>query len=286
MSLTSLLSAKGSPGCTTTALGLTLRWGKPAVLTEADIAGSSILAGYFRGEMHQDRGVFQLAVRQANARRLELHDLWEQAITIGLPPNESGETRAAAEQPGEETPFASLIPGIPSANQSGAVRSLWGDLASSLRSLESGGVDAIVDLGRLDPRGGDDRSSLLSLSDQILLVTRSRLPDVQASIALAEQLRATYDSTTPEISPLGLVVVGPGQPYDAGEIAEACGMRLAGTLSWDPVTSEVYSLGSRRGRRFETTSLNKSLDTLAASLRTRIATRKTHIAGAQEGGSA
>lgn len=285
MALISLLSAKGSPGCTTTALGLTLRWGRPALLAEADIAGSSILAGYFQGEIHQDRGVFQLAVRQATARRLDLNDLWDQAITIGLSPDGHEDSASAAPETGE-TPFASLIPGIPTAAQANSVRALWGDLASSLRSLEDGGVDALVDLGRVDPRGGDDRSSLLSLSDQILLVTRSRLPDVQATIALAEHLRSRYDSATPEISPLGLVVVGPGQPYDAGEIADACHIRLAGTVSWDPVASEVYSLGSRRGRRFETTSLNKSLDTLAASLRRRIITRKTHIAGAQEGGTA
>lgn len=284
MALISILSAKGSPGCTTTALGLTLRWGSPAILTEADIAGSSLLAGYFQGEMHQDRGVFQLALRQAATRRIELTDLWDQAITIGLPPND-GEVKTTADvnQP-EAPPFASLIPGIPSATQAGAVRSLWGDLATSLRSLESGGVDALVDLGRVDPRGMDDRAALLSLSDQILLVTRSRLPDVQATITLAELLRTRYDSATAEISPLGLVVVGPGQPYDAGEIADACGIRLAGTLAWDPVSAEVYSLGSRRSRRFETTSLNKSLDALATSLRGRITLRKSHIAGAQDGG--
>lgn len=285
MALISLLSAKGAPGCTTAALGLTLRWGKPAILAEADLAGSSILAGYFQGELHQDRGVFQLALRQAATRRLELHDLLAQAITIGLPPSEAGENRLPPHPGGEEVPYASLIPGIPSPTQAAAVRPLWGDLASTLRSLEAGGIDAIADLGRLDPRGGDDRGTLLGLSDQILLVTRSRLPDVQASIALAEQLRSKYDSTTTEISPLGVVVVGAGQPYDAGEIADACGIRLAGTLAWDPVSSEVYSLGSRRGRRFETTSLNKSLDTLAGSLRRRITTRNIHIAGAQEGGT-
>lgn len=280
MALISLISAKGSPGCTTTALGLTLRWGRPAMLTEADTAGSTILAGYLRGQQHQDRGLFQLALKQAATRRVDPSDLWDQSITIGLDPD-----APQPEQPTGELPYASLLPGIPAAAQAGAVRSMWGDLASSLRSLDSGGLDAIADLGRFDPRGVDDRTPLLGLSDQIILLTRSRLPDVQSTVGLAEHIRSRYDSATQEISPLGLVVVGSGQPYEAKEIAEYCNMRLLGTIAWDPVSAEVYSLGSRRGRRFETSSLNRSLDALAATIRTRVTTRSRHIAGAQEGGT-
>lgn len=278
MALISLVSAKGSPGCTTTALGLTMRWGRPAMLVEADIAGSTILAGFLRGQLHQDHGILQLALKQATARHVDVTDLWDQTLTIGLDPD------TPAPDHTDTQPYASLLPGIPSAAQASAARSLWGDLAASLRSLDDGGVDAIVDVGRYDPRGHDDRGALLALSDQIILLTRSRLPDVQAAVGLTEHLHTRFGSTTAEISPLGLVVVGPGQPYDAGEIAEHHHMRLLGTTSWDPVSAEVYSLGSRRGRRFDSSSLNRSLDALAGSIRSRVASRSRHIAGTPDGG--
>lgn len=52
MALVTLVSAAGSPGVTTTGLGLALCWPRPVVLVEADPAGSSALAaGYFRGRL-------------------------------------------------------------------------------------------------------------------------------------------------------------------------------------------------------------------------------------------
>ena len=45
-----LASASGSPGVTTTALGMALLWPRPVLLVEADpTGGSGLLAGYFRG---------------------------------------------------------------------------------------------------------------------------------------------------------------------------------------------------------------------------------------------
>ena len=50
MALIVLASAWGSPGVTTTALGLTFNWPRPVLLVEADPTGASgVFAGYFRG---------------------------------------------------------------------------------------------------------------------------------------------------------------------------------------------------------------------------------------------
>jgi hypothetical protein len=50
MAVIALASASGSPGVTTTALGLALLWPRPVLLIEADpTGGSGLLAGYFRG---------------------------------------------------------------------------------------------------------------------------------------------------------------------------------------------------------------------------------------------
>ena len=49
MALIVLTSAAGSPGVTTTAVGLALTWPRPVLLVEADpTGGSAVLAGYFR----------------------------------------------------------------------------------------------------------------------------------------------------------------------------------------------------------------------------------------------
>ena len=61
MALIVLTSASGSPGVTTSAVGLALTWPRPALLVEADpTGGSSVLAGYLRGltaqVARQDRG--------------------------------------------------------------------------------------------------------------------------------------------------------------------------------------------------------------------------------------
>src|SRR3546814_6778811 len=63
MEVTALCSASGSPGVTTTALGMALLWPRPVLLIEADATGGSgILAGYFRGIKSYDQGLVELAL--------------------------------------------------------------------------------------------------------------------------------------------------------------------------------------------------------------------------------
>ncbi len=51
VSLYALVSPGGSPGCTTTALAVTLTWPQPVILAECDPAGGDILAGLFAGHL-------------------------------------------------------------------------------------------------------------------------------------------------------------------------------------------------------------------------------------------
>ena len=58
MAVIALTSASGSPGVTTTALGLALSWPRPVLLVEADPTGASgLLAGYFRGARYYESGL-------------------------------------------------------------------------------------------------------------------------------------------------------------------------------------------------------------------------------------
>src|ERR1700712_667016 len=63
MALVVLASASGSPGVTTTALGLALRWPRPVVLVDGDpVGGSAVLAGFFRGQVAHNDGLVQLVL--------------------------------------------------------------------------------------------------------------------------------------------------------------------------------------------------------------------------------
>ena len=62
MAVIALGSAAGSPGVTTSALGLALTWPRPVLLIEADpTGGSAMLAGFFRGTTAQTAALIDLA---------------------------------------------------------------------------------------------------------------------------------------------------------------------------------------------------------------------------------
>lgn len=63
MAVVTLCSASGSPGVTTTALGLALSWSRPVLLLEADpTGGSAILAGYLKGARTPPDSLIDLAL--------------------------------------------------------------------------------------------------------------------------------------------------------------------------------------------------------------------------------
>ena len=67
MAVIALTSASGSPGVTTTAVGLALLWPRPVILVDADpTGGPGILAGYFRGTREYEAGLIELALSPAD----------------------------------------------------------------------------------------------------------------------------------------------------------------------------------------------------------------------------
>ena len=65
MAIIALTAGSGSPGVSTTTVGLALCWPRPVVLVEADpTGGSGILAGYFQGQVAHDGGLIELAMAQ------------------------------------------------------------------------------------------------------------------------------------------------------------------------------------------------------------------------------
>ena len=211
-----LTSASGSPGVTTTVMGLALTWPRPVLVVEADpTGGSGILAGFFKGQTPHTAGLIELAMAQR--QDLVAAELPHQLVDI----------------PGSQ---AKLLAGSRSHAQASSLIALWPALWEALRDLESTGQDVLVDAGRLGLEGSP--KPLLFGADVTLLLTRSTLPSLIAATSWAETLR---DETASTATHVGLLVVGEGHPYPAREVAPALRLPLVAKIAWDRRTAAVLS---------------------------------------------
>lgn len=249
MAVIALASASGSPGVTTTALGLALLWPRPVLLVEADpTGGSGLLAGYFRGTREYEAGLIELALTASS-----IHDgLAEIAQRI------AGTT-------------VSFVAGTRSHTQAPALRDLWQPLAEELADLESTGQDVIVDAGRLGLLGSPE--PLLTSADLTLLVTRTTLPALSAVRSWADAIqRGALDWQQ-----AGVVVVGAGQPYKASEVGRVLGLPVVATLPDEPDAAAVFSRGARPAKRFETGPLVRGLQAGIASVHSTVSRRRSEL---------
>lgn len=249
MTIITLASASGSPGVTTTALGLAMFWRRPVLLVEADpTGGSALLAGYWRGQRDQT-GLLELVMA-------ERHGVLADALPRMLLTIDGSNV--------------SVLVGTKSHEQAGSLARLWDPLLGVLQELS--GQDVIVDAGRLGLEGSPQ--PLVRFSDVTLLVTHSSLPALAAARSWAKTLAA-------DVVPgheAKIVLVGEGRPYRAAEVSRTLGLPVAGSIEWDPKRAEVFSLGSPfpparftgeqgASRAFEQSGYVRSLKTLATVLR-------------------
>jgi hypothetical protein len=222
MALIVLASASGSPGVTTTALGLALVWHRPVILVDADpVGGSALLAGYFQGTVCDDDAMVTLVLARRDGRLADV--LPQTLITI----------------PGSHV---SILPGPKSHAQAGSLSELWAALAYELRALEQTGQDVIVDAGRLgmvhSPQG------LIRAANLSLLLTRTDLPALAAARQWAsEWTEAAQDGTG--AASVATLLVGAGRPYDAAEVAKVLAIPVLESLAWDPRSARVFSEGQK-----------------------------------------
>ena len=249
MAVIALASASGSPGVTTTALGLALLWPRPVLLVEADpTGGSGLLAGYFRGTTTYAAGTIELALTSSNL----------------------GDALADVAQPIAGTQV-SYVAGTRSHTQAGALSDLWPSLAVALAELEPTGQDVIIDAGRLGLVGSP--GDLLEAADLALLVTRTHLPALSAARSRADALRRP---------PLdwhqsGVLLVGESQPYSAREVATVVELPVVASLADDPESAAVFSRGAKPPRRFETGALSRGLQAAIAAIHTTVIRRRTEL---------
>lgn len=249
MAVIALASASGSPGVTTTALGMALLWPRPVLLVEADpTGGSGILAGYFRGAREYTSGIIELALSSSNV----------------------SDALADVAQPIEGTQV-SMVAGTRSHAQAGAVCDLWSPLAEALAELESAGQDVIIDAGRLGLSGSPE--PLLDAADLALLVSRTTLPALSALRSWAD----FFQRPPLDLYQSAVLLVGDGQPYGAHEVSNVVDLPVVATLPDDPESAAVFYRGAAPPRRFETSPLTRSLHAAIAAIHSTITHRRTEL---------
>ena len=210
MPLISLVSVKGSPGVTTTALALATVWpAQRRLLAEFDPAGGDL--GVRLG-LPAGAGLAGLA---ASTRRPHAHhSLWPFAHEL------AGGMHVLAAPPGAEQASACLH-----TLAAGGV----------LRRLAAGAATAqavvIADGGRLDPRCPTGQAGVPA--GAVLVVARPHLSDLA-------HLAGRLDAIGQQANLAGLVLVTGGKlprtdpAYPAREITRALGVRVLGSLPADP----------------------------------------------------
>lgn len=231
MAVVLLASATGSPGVTTTALGLALAWPRHCLVADCDRDPSqAVQAGYLRGMDNGGRGLMSLAHLHREGTPLA-PELWRHT----LPLTQAGDRERR------------FLPGFSTAGASRLFEHVWGTLGEALASLDERGIDVLIDGGRISPAGLPP--GLVSAADAVVVCVRSSLRSLAAArihlTTLEEQLRSM-----PTPTPAALAVVGPGRPYAAGEIAAQFGLACWLEPPWDQRAAEVLSDGAVEPRRF------------------------------------
>lgn len=249
MALIVLTSASGSPGVSTSALGLALAWPRPVLLVDADPTGSrSIPAGYLRGgQLPTADTIVDLAVPARQG-----------TLTEDLP-------RMLIDLPGSSV---QMLCGPRRHTQARALSGLWEPLAAEFKRLELTGQDVIVDAGRLGLEGSP--MPLLLAADLTLLATRSSLPALVAASSWAPTLLDSFTQRAAGAN-LGALLIGAGRPYRPAEVAKVLGLPVLAALPWDPPSAQVFSEGATPPRRkFEQAPLPRALRSAVPAVQTTI----------------
>ncbi|MEO3939212.1 hypothetical protein V3N99_21035 [Dermatophilaceae bacterium Soc4.6] len=266
MAVIVLCSASGSPGVTSTALGLALAWPRPVLLVDADpTGGSAIFAGYLRAQSAPTDSLVDLALAARDG-----HLTAAIAAAVIRIPGPSG----------EDVSTVSLLPGTRAHGQARGLSGLWEPLAAELAALEDTGQDVIVDAGRLGLVGSPQ--PLLYAADVALLVARSDLVSLAGARSWAETLRTGFERVG-GVSALSLLLVGEGRPYSAGEVRKVLQIPVTASLPWDPDAAAVFARGATAPRRFGSSALVRSLTAASTAVQAAAAANREQLAAVGAG---
>lgn len=233
--ITVLCSAAGSPGVTTTALGLALFAEEPTLLVDVDRdASQAVLAGFLGGQDPRGRGIVPLVQQRG---------VIEDALRYCLPLADEGER--------------AFLPGFPQAANVSLFSTVWSQLVRVLRRLSEEGTFVVVDAGRVQASGLP--TPLVEAADVVGIVSTASLRSLAATRlarpGLGEARRA------------GMLMVGPEKPYSLAEAAAAFELEPLGIVPYHPAHAAVLSDGDPQPSRFSKSPLVRALRELAVDLR-------------------
>lgn len=194
-----LVSAKNSPGVTTTAVALAEVWPRPVLLAECDPRYSDILAGYQQGSGDMTKGLLGLAaIHQRSNVEQEIYNYV---------------------QPLGPDTEARLLAGIQVPGQAAGVSVLWDRLAAILPTMivKRRPIDVIVDCGPVHAPHAP--MALVRRADLVLLVTGDHLEHIRAAHDavqyIAGQLAVARPYADPRWSIAGLVIPPSSQRHNS-----------------------------------------------------------------------
>jgi MinD-like ATPase involved in chromosome partitioning or flagellar assembly len=197
--LVALVSAKGSPGVTTTGLAMVAAAGAgDALLVEADPAGGDLEC--WCGPLGEP-GL--LAVATDVARDADSETVAGHAVEV------TGGVRAIVAPTSESAATATIVPMVAGLGATLAMRD----------------TTVVMDCGRWSP--AHRASGLVGAAGLVVVVCRPTLDSIEHARGHIDALRRVNRAVA------GLVVGGT-QPYGPDEVAAALGVPVVGVLPWDP----------------------------------------------------
>ena len=262
MALLTLSSLGHSPGTSTTAVAMALRWPRAALLIEADTSRTSaVLAGRFRGQIPHRMGLTTLA-SAALHNELSPALVWANSLEL--------------------TTDRRVVPGFSTMGAARGAAAFWSELTNVATGLEADDTDVLIDLGRCDAT--DPRIRLLVSAQLKLLVTGTTLPDIAATTApvdgrttrLDELTALMRDTAHPDA--LRLVLVERAhENYSAAEIRRVTRVPVLGALPFAPEHAAHVSLGRPQRRRGDAHAYDRSIDQLVAGAMQLLDTQRARI---------
>lgn len=244
MALLLIVGSAGSPGATTTALGLVLQATGPALLVDAARdAAQPVLAGYLQGQSAAGTGLEEFARRRRMGAPFDLA-----AATVPLSPDDDQR----------------LLPGFGHLGAVELFEPTWTELAEELRRLADEDLAVVVDAGRASSSRALE--SLVRVADEVMLVTRSDLRHLAAARPACELLDLLV-SASPRSTRTTLALVGEGMPYDRHEVAAQFGWSVGLVLPLLPEHAAVLSDGARPPRRWDRSPLLEAFRDFARAAR-------------------
>ncbi len=170
-------SFAGAPGVTTAAAALAVHWPRPVVLIEADTSAvSSLMAGFLRANFAPgDAGVEKLAFSFSRGL-IGTEDILDAEFKIAIALHDLAPIPSAPIPSIPEGHKMWVIPGFTNLAVVDGVRGLWARLPHLLGGIGQGGIDIILDLGRLHVE--DPRLPLLDVADRVLVTSTASVNDL------------------------------------------------------------------------------------------------------------